>query len=152
VNLSPQESAALGTPPPWLRGAVRDMLQRAPAYAELDPRSRSALARAVLQVSAVAAALLAEEHEAQAEIDGGAAPLAKAQAAPLARAQEQPGFGAAADRIADTTRNVLGAVSFPRFVTDLVNGVFKAMLDSSSQQMQMYVNLLNSVSTSLEGF
>ena len=150
MNIGAPELAALRTPPPpWLRGAVREMLERAPAYAQLDPPARTALARGVLQVSTVAAALIAEEHDAQAQLDGRGI---LAQSAPLARAQEQPGFGAAADRIADTTRNVLSAVSFPRFVTDLVNGVFRAMLDSSSQQMQMYVNLVNSISTSLEGF
>lgn len=153
MNNSASEVAALKAPPPWLRGAVRELLERAPAYGQLDATTRKNLARSVLQVSTVAAALIAEEHDAQAEIEQQQQPLAQAQAAPpLARAQEQPGFGTAADRIADTTRNVLGAVSFPRFVTDLVNGVFRAMLDSSSQQMQMYVNLLNSISTSVEGF
>src|SRR5262249_45129067 len=43
-------------------------------------------------------------------------------------------------------------VSFPRFVTDLINGVFKSMLDSNAQQMQLYVKLLNDVSASAEGF
>jgi hypothetical protein len=138
-------------PPPWLRGAVRALLQSAPGYATLDPVSRTALARAMVQVGTVAADLIAEERAAQAEIDSQSRSSSPAPA-PLARAQEQPGFGAAADRIASTTRNVLGAVSFPRFVTDLVNGVFRAMLASTSQQMQMYVSLLNSVSSSLDGF
>ncbi len=159
------EAAAVGASPPpeWLRDAVRELLLRAPGYAVLDSASRTNLARAMVQVGNMAAGLVAEERSAQAEIEQQSkpaatlersrpAPLEHGASAPLARAQEQPGFGAAADRIADTTRNVLSAVSFPRFVTDLVNGVFRAMLDSSSQQMQMYVNLLNSVSTSLEGF
>ena len=160
MNNAARKVTALSAPPQWLRGAVRDVLQQAPGYAGLDAASRVALARAMVQVSTIAAEFSGEEEAAQAEIDARPPPLATSRAAsaesraapPLARAQEQPGFAAAADRIASTTRNVLGAVSFPRFVTDLVNGVFRAMLDSTSQQMQMYVNLLNSVSTSLEGF
>ena len=145
---SPAEAA----PPPWLRGAVRSVLERAPGYVEMDVPSRTALARAMVQVSALAAELIAQESAAQDAIDQQHEQHAGVRAVPLARAQAQPEFGAATDRLASTTTAVLGAVSFPRFVTDLVNGVFKAMLDSSSQQMQMYVELLNSVSTSLEGF
>ena len=54
--------------------------------------------------------------------------------------------------MAGTTRDILNAVSFPRFVTELINGVFKAMVDSNRQQMQGYVELLNNVSASTEGF
>jgi hypothetical protein len=72
----------------------------------------------------------------------------------LARAQSAGSefSGVAAERVAGTTRSILNAVSFPRFVTELINGVFKAMLDSSRQQMQSYVELLNNVSASLDGF
>jgi hypothetical protein len=62
-------AAAAAPPPPWLRGAVREMLERAPAYGELDAPSRVTLARAMLQISSVAAALIAEEQTAQAQID-----------------------------------------------------------------------------------
>ncbi|GAB2507599.1 hypothetical protein [Lysobacter humi (ex Lee et al. 2017)] len=133
-----------GEPPGWIRDAVRDVLQRASGYRELDPGARRALAHAMVRVSALAARLIEEEDEAKTQT----APAP----APLARAQSQPAFGAAADRIAQTTQNVLNAVSFPRFVTDLINGVFRAMLDSNQTQMQQYVNLLNAVSASAEGF
>lgn len=136
-------------PPAWLRSAVRDVLQGAPAFRALPDERRRALAQAMVRVSSVAAALIAEESLAQAEVRQA---QAKARAAPLARAQEAPGFGAAADRVAGTTQAVLNAISFPRFVTDLVQGVFRAMLDSTAQQMQMYVDLLRNVSASVEGF
>ncbi|MGH8076103.1 MAG: hypothetical protein ACREPE_02095, partial [Lysobacter sp.] len=135
------------TPPPWIRSAVRDVLENAPNYRSLGPEERLSLAQSMVKVSTLAAELIAEEGNAQGEIE------ARSQRpTPLARAQNQPDFAAAADRVASTTRNVLNAVSFPRFVTDLVNGVFRAMLDSSQQQMQMYVQLLNSVSASAAGF
>ncbi|MFZ2754127.1 MAG: hypothetical protein WAZ48_11850, partial [Lysobacteraceae bacterium] len=106
--------------------------------------------QAMVKVSTLAAELIAEEGQAEGEIERRTGPR---PAPPLATAQSaQPEFGAAADRIAGTTRNVLNAVSFPRFVTDLINGVFKAMLDANAQQMNQYVQLLNAVSASAEGF
>jgi len=128
-------------PPDWLRHAVRGVLEQSPGYHQLPAEQRRALAQAMVKVSSIAAGLIAEETNA-----------AEALAEPRAGALEAPPFGAAVDRVAGTTRAVLNAVSFPRFVTDLINGVFKAMLDSSSQQMQMYVQLLNNVSASAEGF
>lgn len=133
------------TPPQWIRGAVREVLEQAPGYQSLDIDNRRSLAHAMVRVSALAARLIDEEGDALAAVD------APRRSAPLARAQ-QADFGAAADRVAQTTRNILNAVSFPRFVTDLINGVFRAMLDSSQAQMQQYVNLLNAVSASAEGF
>lgn len=75
-------------------------------------------------------------------------------AAMLSSAQAAGGdfSGVAADRVASTTKQILNAVSFPRFVTELINGVFKAIVDSSQQQMHSYVELLNNVSSSLTGF
>ncbi|MBB4127153.1 hypothetical protein GGR77_002467 [Xanthomonas translucens] len=139
----PPSAGAAAAPPPWVRAAVRDVLERSPQYQALAPDDRQALARSMVSVSALAADLIREEHEADHQIAKRAPALAHAQA---------EDFGAAADRIAGTTRNVLNAVSFPRFVTDLINGVFRAMLDSNAQQMQQYVELLGAVSASAAGF
>lgn len=138
-------ASADAAPPTWIRGAVRDVLEQAPGYRALAETDRRALAHAMVRVSTLAAQLIEDE-------DGAGEEASAPRAQPLARAQSQPGFGAAADRIAQTTQNVLNAVSFPRFVTDLINGVFRAMLDSNQTQMQQYVNLLNAVAASTEGF
>lgn len=144
--MAPATASPAPTPQPWVRAAVRDVLERAPHYQALTPHDRQALAQSMVTVSALAADLLAEEHAADQQI-------ARTAPAVLARAQQQqPAFGEAAQRIADTTRGVLNAVSFPRFVTDLINGVFRAMLDSNAQQMQQYVELLGAVSASASGF
>ena len=59
--------------------------------------------------------------------------------------------GVATDRLAGTTAAVLNAVSFPRFVTELITGVFKAMNNSNQQQMQAYVDLIRNVAATTEG-
>jgi hypothetical protein len=74
--------------------------------------------------------------------------------APIALAQNAGSqfSGVATDKIAGTTRAILNAVSFPRFVTELINGVFKALVDSNQQQMQSYVELIKNVAATTEGF
>ncbi len=60
--------------------------------------------------------------------------------------------GVAVDRVAGTTQAVLNAVSFPRFVTELITGVFKAMNDSNQQQLTAFVELIRNVAQTTEGF
>lgn len=109
-------------PPPWLRGAVRGVLEQSAGYQKLDNAKRRSLANAMVKVSALAAQFIGEEVSAEKSL-GAQQP---ARRAAVARAQDAPDFGAAAQRVASTTREVLNAVSFPRFVTDLINGVFRS--------------------------
>lgn len=133
----------LADPLPVVRDTVRDILLATPAFAELAPEQRRELAGAMVKVCYAAASLIREEIEGDAALP----------APPLARAQEAEGdFGGAAKRVAGTTRAILNAVSFPTFVTDLINGVFKSMIDSTQTQMQSYVELLNSVAATTDGF
>ena len=132
-------------PPPWLRVAVRDVLAGTRSYKALGADDRRGLAQAMVRVAQLAADCIADERAAQAAID--------AQPMSLARALEDPpGFGTATRMIGQTTRDTLEAISFPRFVTDLLNGVFRAMNDSSQAQMQQYLQLLNAVSSTAAGF
>lgn len=87
-------------PPPWIRGAVRDVLERAPHYQSLSPEDRRSLAQAMVKVSKIAAALIAEECDAEASLPAPRAAALEAPAAsatryrqPLARAQDAPPFG-----------------------------------------------------------
>jgi hypothetical protein len=139
-------TSALGDPLPTVREAVRDILTACPAYAELDADKRRQLASAMVRVCYAAASLIREEVD-----GGGEIPLPSSR--PLARAQGASGdFGGAARQVAATTKAILNAVSFPTFVTDLINGVFRAMIASSQTQMQSYIELLNGVAASTEGF
>lgn len=131
-------------PSPVVRGAVRDLLSSSQAFHSLPPEERKAAAQAMVKVCQTAVSLMQEEADAHA-----ATRLSAPR--PLARAQAQE-FGTAASKIAGTTQAILNAVSFPRFVTDLINGVFKAMVDSNHQQMASYVELIKNVAASLDGF
>ena len=138
-------------PLPVVREAVRGVLTRAPAYFRLTPNEQRALAQQLVSVCDAAARLVREEAESERIIEERRAeergePLAVAQTAGDAYS------GRAAREIAGTTRSVLNAVSFPRFVTELINGVFKAIGESNMQQMHNFVELINNVSASLEGF
>ena len=144
-------------PLPVVRQTVRTLLLSCPAYAELEPEKKRALAEAMVKVCHRAATLLREEIESDSaarQDDSGGAANAEQPRPPLARAQTAGSeySGVSASRVAQTTRDILNAVSFPRFVTELINGVFKAMVDSSRQQMQSYVELLNNVAASTDGF
>jgi hypothetical protein len=148
-----------------VRPAVRSLLLASPAFAELNPTQQRELAAAMVKVCDRAARLLHEELTSEEELKGrgmrrpresGGRPAGDGAVAtaPLARAQSAGSeySGVSASRVAGTTRDILNAVSFPRFVTELINGVFKAMVDSNRQQMQGYVELLNNVAASTNGF
>ena len=139
----------LREPPPLVRRGVRDLLLSAPAFHGLDAEDRRALAQALVTVCHAAVALFQEEARGD-DLARHAAPPAR----PLATAQAAGNefSGVAADRVAGTTRGILNAVSFPRFVTELINGVFKALIDSSQQQMRTYLDLIKNVAASTEGF
>ena len=135
-------------PLPPVRESVRDLLLSAPAFHELDPESRRSLAQALVTVCHAAVALIREE----ALSDEAAAARGPVPALATAQSAGTQFSGVAADRVAGTTRSILNAVSFPRFVTELINGVFKALVDSNQQQMRSYLDLIKNVATSTEGF
>ena len=152
---------------PLVRPLVREILLASPAYRELDPGRRRAVAEAMVRVCHTAASLLREEMESEQQVQTVASAVSSPGAGttfpkggrgtsrlPLAAAQSAGSdfSGVSAARVAGTTQAILNAVSFPRFVTELISGVFKAMIDSSVQQMNAYVELLNNVAASTEGF
>ncbi len=129
---------------PEVRHGVRALLLSSPAYLELDADERRSLAQALVTVCHAAVSL--GQEQAGSTAPGRTPTLAMAQSA-----QSQFG-GVATDRIAGTTKSILNAVSFPRFVTELINGVFKALIDSNQQQMRAYMDLIRNVAASTEDF
>jgi hypothetical protein len=130
--------AQLACPSAETRHEVRKALTAAPQFAEIDRPTQQEIAHSLVRI-AEAARLL--EH------DAGKPP----QTAQAMNAGDEFS-GTAVDRVASTTRNILQAISFPRFVAELINGVFKAILDTNQQQLQQYLELIRGVSQSLEGF
>jgi hypothetical protein len=135
--------ALSAAPPPLVRQGVRALLADQQGFAALDDSTRRDLAGGLVRIGAAA---LANDDVA------GTRPPAPPV---LARAQGNAGqefSGVAVDRVAGTTQAVLNAVSFPRFVTELITGVFKAMNDSNQQQLTAFVDLIRNVATTTEGF
>lgn len=130
-----------------VRAAVRGFLQSTPAFTDLSNEDRTKLARAMVAVCHTAVELIHDE-EAAAQTLGETKPQK-----PVARAMiTSGGPGSSISNIAGTTQSILKAISFPRFVSDLINGVFRAMLECTTSQMEAYTQLLANVATSTQGF
>ncbi len=131
-----------------VRAAVRNFLQSTPAFTDLTHEDRTKLARAMVAVCHTAVELIHDEEAAAAQTLSGETPKK-----PIARAMiTSGGPGSSISNIAGTTQNILKAISFPRFVSDLINGVFRAMLECTTSQMEAYTQLLANVATSTQGF
>jgi hypothetical protein len=135
---------------PVVRTAVRDLLSSSQAFHSLSPDDRKTAAQAMVRVCQTAVSLMQEE--AKADLEAKSVTLERPRAVAAAQSAGQDFSGVSASKVAGTTQAILNAVSFPRFVTDLINGVFRAMVDSNRQQMASYVDLIKNVAASLDGF
>jgi hypothetical protein len=52
----------------------------------------------------------------------------------------------------DVFRRLVDEVDFPRFVADLITGVFNAIVDVSIRQMEAYADLVAAVAATIEQF
>ncbi|WHU01364.1 hypothetical protein [Sphingomonas sp. NIBR02145] len=134
-------AVALANPPPEVRGAVRDSLVGAEGFESLPTADQREIANALVRIAHAAQLFEAEA----APRKGGAA-----VAAGMSAGEHYSGTAVAG--VAGTTHAVLRAISFPRFVAELVNGIFRAMVDTNQQQLQQYIELVRGVSQSLDGF
>ncbi|MEO8751440.1 MAG: hypothetical protein ABI624_02050 [Casimicrobiaceae bacterium] len=134
-------ASSLG-PSPDVRAAVRALLCASTDFHALDENTRKAIAGSMVRIADTAKALAADAQS----------PVATRPAAVRALNAGGDFSGVAANRVADTTKAILNAVSFPRFVTELINGVFKALNDSNQQQLASYIELIQNVSNTLDGF
>ena len=121
-----------------VRAAVRSLLEASPAFADLSAERRRSLAHGLVSITETAVGLVAEEASA----DPGAR-----VAGPLAAGLSiEGGFDPGANRqLAGVARDMLDAIAFPRFVTELVNGVFRGLIDANAQQIQAYVDMISGV-------
>lgn len=145
------QPAVTAHPLPVVRTAVRDLLSSSQAFHSLSPEDRKAAAQAMVKVCQTAVSLMQEEAKADVEAKS-VAPPSRPRAIAAAQSAGQQFSGVSASKVAGTTQAILNAVSFPRFVTDLINGVFRAMVDSNRQQMAAYVDLIKNVAASVDGY
>jgi hypothetical protein len=122
-----------------VRETVRNLLLSSAAFHDLSPDQRREIAQSLVKVCHTAVALLQEEASSQQLARSRDSSSRSQPALAVAQSAGSQFSGVAAQRVAATTRAILNAVSFPRFVTELINGVFKALVDSNQQQMQSYV-------------
>jgi hypothetical protein len=147
-----------------VRSEVRSILEQTPAFRAMPAPDQKALANAMVRVGT----FLSKD-------DAGwlAPPVAAAQAAPAnttATVEKDP-IGDLKQRLADKPDLVgkefqAGAVregveqygelvkkvDFPNFVSGLVNGVFKAVVDASIEQMKAYGELLAACAKTVDEF
>ena len=129
-----------------VRQGIRALLTAADGFEQLDADTKRDVANSLVRISATALQL--------ADISGAKppSPAPRQLNAPLAMAQSGGFSNAAVDEIAPQTERILNAVSFPRFVGELITGVFKAMNESNEQQLESYVELIRNVAASTDDF
>lgn len=149
-------------PRPEVRQAVRDLLSKSDSFRQLSPEKQREVAQST---ALIADYLVAPEGIPGNSIAGGLGlPTANAMTEPPAQtsytdarkavdAIGDQGFQAGAAREgAKVAGEFLKAVSFPAFVSGLIEGVFSSIVRSSIQQMEAYQKMIASVAQSLQQF
>lgn len=139
-------------PGPEVREAVKNVLTRCAAFAELPPERQQQIAH---DTTRIADYLASPEG-----ISGAQLPTAKALAEEstfeqrMAQVNKVGGeFNAAGAREgAEVAGMLLQKVNFPTFVSSLIEGVFHAIVKASIEQMEAYGQLVASVAKSLNTF
>jgi hypothetical protein len=137
------------------RQLVRTMLEKAPAYATLEPHERQKLAKTLVDV-------LAYLSNPNAALDVRGAPQARALADAnaalkdrLSKEQDQASKNfkpAASTAGVKAFKDMVSAVDFPKFVSGLVEGVYTSIVQSSIRQMKEYGTMLEGVAKSVGDF
>ncbi len=135
-----------------VRSQIQAMLSATPAYHRLGEHDQRRLEESMVKISAYAAECGRDDWLQSERIRQR--PLVRyreSRAGPLARAQEgfQP---AASSQVARLTQDTIKAIAFPAFVADLIKGTFEAIVNSSIQQMEAYLRLLENVGMTVDQF
>jgi hypothetical protein len=133
---------------PLIRRREAHWLARSPAFSALPPERRREIAH---DTEAVLSYILGGAdgscRPASITISGNARAFAGA-AGPRPRRRAIAAEGPADRPLADTVAGVVARVDFPQFVAGLIDGVFRAIVDSSVQQMEAYAELVKRVARS----
>ncbi|GAA1520044.1 hypothetical protein [Kribbella lupini] len=136
---------------------VQALLRSSPAYYQISPELRENLEHDLAKVASYSTALLHDGFGQAQRL--GQTPVLRRQtrraSTPWARAaaNENTAFAPrAVDQVARITEETLGAIDFPRFVSDLIRGTFNAIVNASIQQMEAYGELLANVAKTVDQF
>jgi hypothetical protein len=157
-------AAPLPTPHPAVRAAVQELLTNTDSFKRMSPEDQ----RKAAQSTALVADYLAQPEGFEGtKIPGGvgtARALDDATPPPQREASykdataqvDKIGGGeftaGAAREGAQVAGLLLKQVKFPTFVSELINGVFKAIVKSSIEQMEAYTKMIEAVAKSLKQF
>ena len=139
-----------------VRGQVRALLERSPAFLAMSHPERREFASSMVRV----ASALADQPAAGGQSGQGGQGGEKSDPVDdlkgrLAQKQKLVGdeFHAGATREGvEQFGELVKKVDFPAFVSGLVNGVFKAVVDASMEQMRAYGELLSACAKSVDEF
>ena len=132
-----------------VREAVRSVLTSAPAYRALPPEVRKEIAHDMVRVGAY---LVDGERGGRDPTAAALASGSSQQPPPDTAGSEFQGAGgavAATSGVGAFTQEVQ-QVNFPKFVADLINGTFSAIVTASIKQMDAYGTMLKNVSKSVD--
>jgi len=142
-----------------VRPRIAELLQQSKAFGELSPDEREEVAKKTVQVATYMAN---PDGLARDDIEQHGLPLAEAQADATEearkRAASSPGFAGkdfkagAVEQGVEQFGQLVQKVDFPAFCAGLINGVFKAIVDSSIQQMRAYGELIANVAKTVDQF
>lgn len=109
-----------------------------------DPYAPYALG---LDVSSQMAAMQRDAH-----VDGGRRPQEPAAAQPQPAQPAAPPPRSQTEQLGQRVGTTLEAIDFVGFVSGLITGTFRAIVDASAAQMREYANLVASIAHTLEDF
>ncbi|WP_367325938.1 hypothetical protein [Streptomyces sp. HUAS ZL42] len=132
-----------------VRDQVRALLSAAPSFHQLSAPDRASIEHHMVKVAGYAAECLRDDWAQSGRLGQRPVRVVRPVAALAAADEFAP---AAADQVARITRATVQAISFPEFVADLIRGSFKAIVDSSIQQMEAYTRLLEDVAKTVDQF
>jgi hypothetical protein len=152
-------AAALPTPRPEVRDAVRSLLTQSQAFAALPPEKQRQIAKDTATIANYLAAPEGIEGNrianglgvppARALVAEGGYQADSAQVDAIGKAPFQA--GAAREGVGQAIAYIQG-VNFPAFVGGLISGVFQSIVATSIQQMEEYGKMIAGVAQSLGQF
>jgi len=151
----PPDPAALRPAPTTVAlvtSQVRALLESTPSFHQLDADERRDLQANMVKVAAYAAECVRDDWLQSERLHQR--PLVRyreTHEGPLVRAQDTF-TPAATSQVGRITQETLKAIAFPTFVADLIKGTFEAITNSSLQQMEAYMRLLENVGKTVDQF